>query len=46
VHGRSLVETAAITGTTVGAVKLRIHRGYTTLRKLLGGRAEVEAGRE
>lgn len=46
VHGRSLAETAAITGTTVGAVKLRIHRGYTTLRKVLRGRGEAEAGHE
>ncbi len=36
VHGRSLAEAAAITGSTVGAVKLRIHRGYVTLRKVLG----------
>jgi RNA polymerase sigma-70 factor (ECF subfamily) len=46
VHGRSLAEAAAITGTTVGAVKLRIHRGYTTLRKVLGGRTEVESHHE
>jgi RNA polymerase sigma-70 factor (ECF subfamily) len=46
VHGRTLAEAAAITGTTVGAVKLRIHRGYTTLRKVLGGRPEVEVGHE
>lgn len=38
VHGRSLAEAAAITGSTVGAVKLRIHRGYVTLRKVLGAR--------
>ncbi len=42
VQGRSLAEVAAISGTTVGAVKLRIHRGYTTLRKVLGGQREVE----
>jgi len=41
-HGRSLVEAAAITGTTVGAVKLRIHRGYVTLRRMLGHDAEGE----
>jgi RNA polymerase sigma-70 factor (ECF subfamily) len=35
VHGRSLAEAAAITGSTVGAVKLRIHRAYVTLRKVL-----------
>lgn len=42
VHGHSLAEAAAITGTTVGAVKLRVHRGYLTLRKVLGSRREVE----
>jgi RNA polymerase sigma-70 factor (ECF subfamily) len=36
VHGRSLAEAAAITGSTVGAVKLRCHRGYVALRKVLG----------
>jgi RNA polymerase sigma-70 factor (ECF subfamily) len=36
VHGRSVAEAAAITGTTPGAVKLRAHRAYVTLRKLLG----------
>jgi RNA polymerase sigma-70 factor, ECF subfamily len=46
VHGRSLAEAAAITGTTIGAVKLRIHRGYTTLRKVLRGRTEMEVGHE
>jgi RNA polymerase sigma-70 factor (ECF subfamily) len=46
VHGRSLAETAAITGTTIGAVKLRIHRGYTTLRKVLGSRREMESRHE
>jgi DNA-directed RNA polymerase specialized sigma24 family protein len=46
VHGRTLAEAAAITGTTVGAVKLRIHRGYTTLRKALGGRREIETSHE
>jgi len=40
VHGRSLAEAAAITGSTVGAVKLRIHRGYVTLRKVLGAGEE------
>jgi RNA polymerase sigma-70 factor (ECF subfamily) len=34
-HGRSHAEAAAITGSTVGAIKLRAHRGYTTLRQLL-----------
>lgn len=46
VHGRTLAEAAAITGTTVGAVKLRIHRGYTTLRKVLVSRREMESRHE
>jgi RNA polymerase sigma-70 factor (ECF subfamily) len=36
VHGRSVAEAAAITGSTPGAIKLRAHRAYVTLRKLLG----------
>ncbi len=36
VEGRSVAEAAAISGTTSGAVKLRAHRAYVTLRKLLG----------
>jgi RNA polymerase sigma factor (sigma-70 family) len=36
VHGRTHQEAAAITGTTPGAVKLRAHRAYVTLRKILG----------
>jgi RNA polymerase sigma-70 factor (ECF subfamily) len=35
--GRSVAEAAAIAGTTVGAMKVRAHRGYEALRKLLGG---------
>jgi RNA polymerase sigma-70 factor, ECF subfamily len=35
IHGRSLAEAAAITGTTPGAIKLRAHRAYVTLRGLL-----------
>jgi RNA polymerase sigma-70 factor (ECF subfamily) len=38
VHGRSLREAAAITGSTPGAIKLRAHRAYVALRQLLGGR--------
>jgi RNA polymerase sigma-70 factor (ECF subfamily) len=37
VHGRSHAEAAMITGTTPGAIKLRAHRAYEALRKLLGG---------
>jgi RNA polymerase sigma-70 factor (ECF subfamily) len=35
VEGRSLAEAAEITGSTVSAIKLRAHRAYVTLRKLL-----------
>jgi RNA polymerase sigma-70 factor (ECF subfamily) len=38
IHGRTLAEAAAITGTTPGAIKLRAHRAYVTLRGLLGRR--------
>ncbi len=41
VEGRSLSEAAAITGTTVTAIKLRAHRAYVTLRKLFGKDQEV-----
>jgi RNA polymerase sigma-70 factor (ECF subfamily) len=37
--GKSVAEAAAIAGTTVGAMKVRAHRGYEALRKALGGRA-------
>jgi RNA polymerase sigma-70 factor (ECF subfamily) len=36
--GKSVAEAAEIAGTTVGAMKVRAHRGYEALRKLLGGR--------
>jgi len=39
VHGHSHAEAAAIVGTTPGAIKLRAHRAYVTLRRLLA-RAE------
>jgi RNA polymerase sigma-70 factor (ECF subfamily) len=35
IQGRSLKEAAAITGATPSAIKLRAHRGYVALRKLL-----------
>ncbi|HEU4727893.1 MAG TPA: RNA polymerase sigma factor [Kofleriaceae bacterium] len=38
--GKSVAEAAEIAGTTVGAMKVRAHRGYEALRKLLGRRAE------
>ncbi len=34
--GKSVAEAAAIAGTTVGAMKVRAHRGYEALRKALG----------
>ena len=33
--GKTVAEAAAIAGTTVGAMKVRAHRGYEALRKLL-----------
>ena len=38
-EGKSVAEAAAIAGTTVGAMKVRAHRGYEALRKKLEGRA-------
>ena len=48
IHGRSIAEAAAITGTTPGAMKLRAHRAYVTLRKLLGPAAapDQQAGKD
>jgi RNA polymerase sigma-70 factor, ECF subfamily len=34
-HGRTIVEAAMITGSTPGAIKLRAHRAYVTLRQML-----------
>ena len=34
--GKSVAEAAEIAGTTVGAMKVRAHRGYEALRRLLG----------
>jgi len=36
--GKSVAEAAEIAGTTVGAMKVRAHRGYEALRKLLGAK--------
>jgi RNA polymerase sigma-70 factor (ECF subfamily) len=41
--GLTLVEAAAVLGTTVTAVKLRAHRAYESLRAALGVFAEVRA---
>ncbi|HTL37062.1 MAG TPA: RNA polymerase sigma factor [Kofleriaceae bacterium] len=38
-EGKSVAEAAEIAGTTVGAMKVRAHRGYEALRKLLGAGA-------
>ena len=35
--GKTVAEAAEIAGTTVGAMKVRAHRGYDALRKLLAG---------
>lgn len=35
-EGKSVAEAAEIAGTTVGAMKVRAHRGYEALRKILG----------
>lgn len=37
-EGKSVAEAAEIAGTTVGAMKVRAHRGYEVLRKTLGER--------
>jgi RNA polymerase sigma-70 factor (ECF subfamily) len=34
-EGKSVAEAAAITGTSLGAMRVRMHRGYEVLRKLL-----------
>jgi RNA polymerase sigma-70 factor (ECF subfamily) len=42
--GKSVAEAAVIAGTTVGAMKVRAHRGYEALRKLLGGGKHAAGG--
>jgi RNA polymerase sigma-70 factor (ECF subfamily) len=42
--GLSMAEAAEVLGTTVTAVKLRAHRAYETLRKLLGDEVREELG--
>jgi RNA polymerase sigma-70 factor (ECF subfamily) len=41
-EGKSVAEAAEIAGTSVGAMKVRAHRGYEALRKLLGGRTPAK----
>jgi RNA polymerase sigma-70 factor (ECF subfamily) len=38
VHGHSVSQAAMIAGTTPGAIKLRAHRAYVTLRQRMAGR--------
>lgn len=42
-NGKSIAEAAAIAGTTPGAMKLRAHRAYVALRKLLARRTKEAA---
>jgi RNA polymerase sigma-70 factor (ECF subfamily) len=42
VHGRSHAEAAQIAGSTPGAIRLRAHRAYVTLRVMLGRSGEGE----
>ncbi|HEY3801345.1 MAG TPA: RNA polymerase sigma factor [Kofleriaceae bacterium] len=42
-EGKSVAEAAAIVGTTIGAMKVRAHRGYEALRRLLGGKPKGAA---
>ena len=37
-EGKSVAEAAQIAGTTIGAMKVRAHRGYEALRALLGAK--------
>jgi RNA polymerase sigma-70 factor (ECF subfamily) len=39
-EGLSVAEAADVAGTTVGAMKVRAHRGYEALRRLLAGRGK------
>jgi RNA polymerase sigma-70 factor (ECF subfamily) len=41
-HGRSHAEAALVAGSTPGAIKLRVHRAYVTLRQILRKRSEDE----
>lgn len=44
--GKSVAEAAEIAGTSVGAMKVRAHRGYEALRRLLGAKPTSEAQRK
>jgi RNA polymerase sigma-70 factor (ECF subfamily) len=43
-EGRSIAEAAALTGSTPAAIKLRIHRAYLRLRRILAGQGAEELG--
>jgi RNA polymerase sigma-70 factor (ECF subfamily) len=43
-EGKSVAEAAAIVGTSVGAMKVRAHRGYEALRRLLGKKPKTSTG--
>jgi RNA polymerase sigma-70 factor (ECF subfamily) len=43
-EGKSVAEAAAIAGTSVGAMKVRAHRGYEALRRLLGKKPKASTG--
>jgi RNA polymerase sigma-70 factor (ECF subfamily) len=42
--GLSLIEAAQVLGTTVAAVKLRVHRAYKALRAVVGDAAGAPEG--
>ena len=46
VHGRTHAEAALIMGSTAGAIKLRAHRAYVSLRKVLGVSNAADAADE
>ena len=43
-EGKSVAEAAQIAGTSVGAMKVRAHRGYEALRRLLGKKPKSSTG--
>src|SRR6266700_6575270 len=43
IHGHSTAQAASILGTTVGAIKVRAHRGSVALRRKLAGAASSDA---
>ena len=45
-EGKSVAEAAAIAGTSLGAMRVRMHRGYEVLRKLLRSPARSRPGDE